>query len=431
MITLGDYFFRVLTRFGAIPLWLLLILGSLFALYILSRQGTRANVPSVLLLGVVVLLIVSALLVTPAAWRAGAGLAQVMRGVVSGSPPAAGPYSVTLATLELAPLQSSSAERQPILLQLWYPSEASGHQASPDRRPISCLQLREGLRLPQDDAVYSVVLFAPGLYGKAEHNRWLIRSLASHGYVVAAIDDVGLDSPRSTASPEEEEARLRPIDFSSAEAVEATMRRGSVRVAQEASKALEALDGLEACLRSDGPTYARMNFARVGFVGFSFGGAVAAESSIVDSRVAAVANLDGSFFGRPVEQPLDVPFMMLSSDFNPEMVFDPSSPRRHEFLLYQRDLRILQAQSTRPDTHLFLIRGAFHDTFLDPTFSPRSVFKQLLLDTHRAQSIIGDYVVGFLDAYLKGNRRALISPDDPRYPEVQTLDVPRLSASRN
>lgn len=428
MITLGDYFFRVLARFGAIPLWLVLILGPLLAVYILSRQETRANVPGAVSLGVLVLLIVGALVVTPAALRAGIELSQVMRAVVSAPPQASGPYAVAVATLELPPLSTSAdADDQPILFQLWYPSSASAGQATSDHHPISCMQLQDVVRLPDDERTgYPVVLFAPGLYGKAEHNSLVIRSLVSHGYVVAAIDDVALDSPLSTASPEDEEARLRPIDYSSAEAVATTMRRGSLRVAREASKALDVLNRLEACVRNDARSQNRMDFTRIGFVGFSFGGAVAAESSLMDSRIAAVANLDGSFFGRAAEQPLDVPFMLLSSDFSPEILFDPNSARRHEFALYKRDLRVLQAQSTRPNNHLFLIRGAFHDTFLDPALSPRNLLKWLLLDPYRAHTIIETYLVGFLDAYLKGDHHALIGPNDPRYREVRTPELSEL-----
>jgi dienelactone hydrolase len=428
-MTVWDYFFRVLARFGAVPLWLLLVFAGLVAFYILSKQGTRANVSGALSLGIPMMLIAGVLVVTPAALRGGIELAQLLRTVVSEPPKPSGPYAVTVATLELArDAHASRGQSEPILLHLWYPTDAP---AAPDQHPIACAQLGDRLRLPHREQAFPVVLFAPGLFGRAEQNTLVIGSLASHGYVVAAIDDVGLDSPVSTASPEGEEARLRPIDFSSAEAVEATMRRGGLRVAQEAAKALEALDRLEACFRNDINTQNKMDFARIGFVGFSFGGTVAAESSLMDARVAAVVNLDGSFFGRAAEQPLDVPFMVLSSDFDPQMVFDTSSARRHEFKLYQRDLRVLQAQTTRPNSHIFLIRGAFHNAFEDPSFSLRNLFKQLLLDSHRAHRIIGDYVIGFLDAYLKGDRRALIGANDPRYPEVRILDLSRLNTSQN
>jgi dienelactone hydrolase len=420
MITLGDYFFRVLSRFGAIPLWLLLALGALVVFYIVSKQGARANVSGVLSLGIAAFLVTAALFVTPAAWRGGIELAQVVRAMASAAPKASGSYAVAMATLELAPfVDASGARSRPLLLHVWYPTDVP---APSGRMSIGCAQLGETLRLPPQERAYPMVLFAPGLFGKAAQHAMVIGSLASHGYVVAAIDDVGLDSPVSTASPEEEEARLRPIDYSSAEAVQATMRRGSLRVAQEASKALDALDRLEACARSGATVGDRVDFSRIGFVGYSFGGAVAAEASFMDRRIAAVANLDGSLFGRAAETPLEVPFMVLSSDFSPEILFNPDSPRRHEFTLYQRDLRVLNAQSDRSSSHFFVIRGAFHDSFVDPLPGRRSLLKWLLLDPYRAQAIVEAYLVGFLDAYLKGDRDTLIGRRDPRYPEVRTFN---------
>jgi dienelactone hydrolase len=420
MITVGDYLFRVLARFGAVPLWLALVVVSLFAFYIVYKQGTRANVSGALSLGIPIMLIAGALAVTPSAWRGGIELAQVVRAMVSELPKASGPYAVAVTTLEFArDDDAKSMQSVPILLHLWYPADVP---AAFDRHPIACAQLGDLVRLPQQERVYPVVLFAPSLFGRAQQNASILGGLASHGYVVAAIDDVGWDPPASTASPEDEEARLRLVDYSSAEAVEATIRRGSRRVAQEAAKALEALDRLEACVQSSIGAGSRIDFSRVGFVGFSFGGAVAAESSFMDPRIAAAANLDGALFGRAAESPLAVPFMVLSSDFSPEILFNPNSPRRHEFAFYQRGLRMLEAQSNRANNHFFLIRGSFHDSFVDPSPSLRSVLKWLLLDPYRARTIIQAYLVGFLDAYLKGNSCALIGPDDPRYPEVRTFN---------
>src|SRR5262249_15725190 len=155
-----------------------------------------------------------------------------------------------------------------------------------------------------------------------------------------------------------------------------------------AVKALTALDRLEACIQHSTALQGRIEVKRVGFVGYSFGGSVAAESPFLDSRIAAVVNMDGSLFGRATQGPVRVPYMILHSDFAPEVLFDPNSPDRYGFMLDQYDLRLAAAQSRLPHSHLFVIRGSFHDTFPNPSPNPRKLIKWLILDPYRAHAII-------------------------------------------
>jgi dienelactone hydrolase len=73
---------------------------------------------------------------------------------------------------------------------------------------------------------------------------------------------------------------------------------------------MTALDRFEACANAD--WHARVHFDRVGFFGFSFGGATAAEAGTFDPRVVAVANLDGSLMGHAAFGALEKPYMALS-----------------------------------------------------------------------------------------------------------------------
>jgi len=72
---------------------------------------------------------------------------------------------------------------------------------------------------------------------------------------------------------------------------------------------MTALDRFEACANAD--WHARVHFDRVGFFGFSFGGATAAEAGTFDPRVVAVANLDGSLMGHAAFGALEKPYMAI------------------------------------------------------------------------------------------------------------------------
>lgn len=142
----------------------------------------------------------------------------------------------------------------------------------------------------------------------------------------------------------------------------------------------------------------------------------------MDSRIAAVVNLDGSLFGRAAEDAVKVPYLMMHSDFSRQVLYDPNSRHLYDYLLDQNDLRLVDVQVNVPESHLFVIRSSFHATYGDPAPELQNLLKWLLLDPYRSREIIDAYLTGFLDAYLKGDRRGLLGASDPRYPEVRALN---------
>src|SRR6185295_1906174 len=58
-----------------------------------------------------------------------------------------------------------------------------------------------------------------------------------------------------------------------------------------------------------------VDFDRIGFVGFSFGGAVAAEATLTEPRLKAVADLDGWHFGRSATVGVTIPYLIVNSDY--------------------------------------------------------------------------------------------------------------------
>jgi dienelactone hydrolase len=156
---------------------------------------------------------------------------------------------------------------------------------------------------------FPVLLYAPANGGAKDDNASTTAELASHGYVVMAIDDIDRD-PRSPTATDD----WQPLtfDFSSAEAFKTTLRIGDRKVRRQAEKALTALDQLNACANADWRT--RIQFDRIGFFGFSIGGSTAAEAGTFDPRVVAVANLDGWLFGRAAFGALDKPYLVILTE---------------------------------------------------------------------------------------------------------------------
>jgi dienelactone hydrolase len=262
-----------------------------------------------------------------------------------------------------------------------------------------------------------LILYAPGWGNARTENAELRATLASGGYVVVSIDDIAQDAPYANA--EDERIRTSTIDLSSAEAVSQTRANTDRRVALEAQKAIATFDALQACIPETWRE--RIDFNRVGFLGFSFGGATAAEAATMDPRIHAVVNLDGSLFGRAAAQPPATPYLTLLADFEPPSARRDASSRRYEFAIV-REMALLEAEraAAHDDTYAFLVRGALHAAFTDAYGEPSNARKWLMLSPGRARAIRFYYTMHFFNRYLHDGQTSLLDRASPPYAEVIT-----------
>lgn len=146
---------------------------------------------------------------------------------------------------------------------------------------------------------WPVVVLTPGGTSFVELFTSLAEQLASHGYVVIAVQpDVAVEGglTSGTAAPDADAAALR------------TESGTAARLAQ-LTGAIDLLDD---------PLTARLvgqvDPSRIAVGGHSIGGSYALDASLIDSRVTAVFDLDGGFFGPAAEVDLPVPALVVMAD---------------------------------------------------------------------------------------------------------------------
>ncbi len=379
-----------------------------------SMRSSRLLVLSLLAIGL------GAVVLVPAAPR----LARALQQFAFAGPPAepSGPYSAATFNVLLPPAGGGGA---PILARLWHPSDTAW---PPPGAPLPCAQATAEHRLARGDERVPIVLYAPGNGNGRDENASTSATLASHGFIVLAIDDVERDSPEPSAP------RAEPLsfDFSSDEAYEKTLKGGARKAEREARKALAALDRLAACASPD--WRGRLDLDRVGFFGFSFGGAAAAEASVIDKRIAAVANLDGWLFGRALSGALEKPYMIMNSDavLPSARALQSSNPgERNTAALTLADLREEVRLGSRPDGYWLWVKGARHESFTDQIFDRRFAASWVALDPARAKTIREAYLLAFFETYLRGKPSPLLRQAPSPYAEVELLgdSGPRLKGS--
>jgi dienelactone hydrolase len=183
----------------------------------------------------------------------------------------------------------------------WYPAAPTGRRAP--YLPASSGGARRRGRLDQRldlvrahalDAppvagahpAYPLLLFSPGLGQIPTAYSALAEEMASHGYVVLGVPHpLGIDTAPT-------------VRFDSA-------------VNVLALDLVAVLDHVEQRRAAGDPFFARIDPARVGVFGHSFGGAASAEACRQDRRFLAGADLDGTVFGGPVVEGIRQPFLLL------------------------------------------------------------------------------------------------------------------------
>ena len=341
--------------------------------------------------------------------------------VIARAPTAtSGPFQVTVVN---AALLVSAANDPTISVQIWYPAAANlpaTELLSESATPVACSKVMDDRRLPDTRSQFPILLYAPSNGGVKDESASTAAELASHGYVVMAIDDIDRD-PLPSGAPDD----WQPLtfDFSSAQAFEITLRIGDRKVRRQAEKALTALDRLKACANAD--WRARIQFDRIGFFGFSFGGSTAAEAGTFDPRVVAVANLDGWLFGRAAFGAFDKPYLVILVEDSvfpaPRQLQSPNPNKRFEAVLTARDLREEMRLANRTGGFGYYVLGSFHENLSDEVFKRRFSKSWLLRNPYRVKSIRDAYLLAFFDTYVRNMPSPLLTQSPSPFRGVEVL----------
>ncbi|MEU6061262.1 dienelactone hydrolase family protein [Streptomyces sp. NPDC047097] len=305
-------------------------------------------------------------------------------------------------------------DRRTVVVQLWYPARQSpaGTRRAPylgrteqEARTVSDA-LASGVGLPgflvdgvtearthavvdapvaEGGGRFPVVLFSPGSNGVRTQNTAWAEELASHGYVVAA-----LDHPYDSAAVVLADGRTIRARTASSGSREKDAKLAVGWTAVRAADLRFVLTRLERPGReTTGPLTGRLDTGRVAVTGHSMGGAAALQAARQDRRFDAVIDLDGFPHG-PASPSLHQPVLALTQALTPAT--DPQYPPR---------LTEALEHSTAPSYRL-TVPGAAHLTFMDgPLYLPP--VPSIVGSVGRTESprMVAATTLAFLDSTLR------------------------------
>ncbi len=342
----------------------------------------------------------------------------------------------------LAPVPGTKRE---LLVWMWYPAAAGPSAPVDDYLPVPMRAAIERTRGPliskfltrdlskvhayslrdaevsRQQRSYPVVIMRGGASADVVSYSTLAEDLASHGYVV-----VGIDAPYRTSLvvfPDGRViARTQENNPEMSSGQEGVRRVDKLLAAWTADMAF-VLDRLERLNASDpsGKFAGRLDMARVGAFGHSFGGAQAAQFCHQDSRCKAGIDVDGAPFGSVIQAGIDRPFMFLLSHHSRE-----SGPEKSQIMA---NIQSIYDRLPADGRLRIMIRGANHFTFSDDGALLKSrllrgvlrVTGRLGIDGRRQLAVTTYCLRSFFDVYLKRGTGSPLNISSPRYPEIQVL----------
>lgn len=234
---------------------------------------------------------------------------------------------------------------------------------------------------------FPVVLFSPGSGGVRTQNTAWAEELASHGYVVAA-----LDHPYDSAAVVLADGRTITTETASSGDPDEDEKLAAGWTAIRAADlgfVLTQLDGLDRGAIAD-PLNGRLDTGRVAVAYHSMGGAAALQAARQDRRFDAVIDLDGFPHG-PTSPSLVQPVLALTQAITPA-TDARYLPRLTEAL-----------GSSTATSYRLTVPGAAHLTFMDgPLYLPPVPSIVGTLGRVESPRVVAAATRAFLDAVLRG-----------------------------
>jgi pimeloyl-ACP methyl ester carboxylesterase len=267
------------------------------------------------------------------------------------------------------------------------------------------------------DDPYPLLIVLVGIKGSYRQvQTFQIEELASHGYIVAAIDQ-----PTIVAAVRFPDGRVVTYDDRWAPPHSAFMDDHLAYLARDVGA---ALDHLAAINREDpsGTLTGRLDLSRVGLVGHSFGAIVGAEACHLDPRLGAAVLEDARMPADVVHDGLHQPAMFITRDADTMRLERRTAGGWPESDI-EETLTTIRAvyERLRGEGFHVQVPGMFHLDMTDAALlSPFVPWPGLVgpLGAGRVHRIVNAYSLAFFERELRGRRPALLDGPSERFRDV-------------
>lgn len=308
--------------------------------------------------------------------------------------------------------------------QVWYPSEKTDRDSIPapyyfsiekahpklenwseeDFNQVNLVVTKSVMESPllNHSKKYPLLVFSPSLGGNLSMYTYYAERLAAEGYIVMGINHL---YESEYVLDLQEKVILANLSFHDSlktlqipEEITAERYR-EVKGERQKILGLDLIFGLNQLLEE--PFFKDyIDKTQIGMYGHSFGGAAAIYASMLDERVKAVIDLDGTPPSVALEQGIDAHFLFIEdlTDYNNHIGYGKLHKRRNDF-----------CELNRSDSWRVLIGGFNHNSFLDINYY-LAENETNRLQEERNLNLILKYMNSFLNTYLLKSKQDSLKP---------------------
>jgi predicted dienelactone hydrolase len=350
-------------------------------------------------------------------------------------PMPSGPYAIGTYTRiwtrkETSGSPTAASQSRKIVVQFWYPAApgqngpiAAYRDAEAGTLVTKYLQLVEthakvGVQVDSSRQKIPLLLFSPLWNSGRSPYAFFYEMLASHGFIVAAVEHVP-DFPRDAGELESLE-QMHELD------VRATSRALDLQFVLNRITELNSND--------PGNLFTgKIDLDRVGVLGHSFGGAASVEVCYLDKRFKSAVDLDGAVYGTVASAGTPQPiFYFLSDglrDITP-LLNSKHKEERDDGLMEQLDRDRKIKWLHQYGGYYLRISNSLHLDFTDrPLYSRiKQVTKTSGVDPTFEEEVYNNYVLAFFEKTLNGKDEPLLNKTPSPYPNVVFFSYPSANA---
>jgi len=270
---------------------------------------------------------------------------------------------------------------------------------------VSEIKTKSHLNYPisKEEKNYPILIFSPSLGGNTSYYNYYAEKLAQWGFIVVGVNHlyeseyvIGADKsvyPHNSTFHDSIENLKIPEQITSDQFRELKSERMKVL----GDDIIFCLNQLELINPSNFEN--RINLNKVGGWGHSIGGAAVTYASILDNRILAVLNMDGTPPSVALNNGIDIPFMFLE---------DFTDYENHSGYKMQYDRRSDFCAKGNAIAYRILIEGINHNSFLDVDYYTAKD-KNEQNDYEKRLSLFLEYMIIFYEHTL--NREPIYLKD--------------------
>ncbi len=347
-----------------------------------------------------------------------------------------GSYNVGMSTHFLKDISRhhNDEKSRPLLVHIYYPSVEIQKEYPPylsDTMHLykeklahtykkEDLEYLDGIRdwampdapIDAENCPFPVLFFSPGFFMAAQLYSSLIEEMASHGYVVVAINHT--DACWPVMFPD----GSSPVILPELANIFSNKERSCMQTFDMTQETwIKDVEFVLSWLRNQ-PLTKSLDLSRMGIFGHSFGGSTAIEAARQYETFRAVVNLDGLLFGPNWDKPFETPSLFVVAEkllTHEEALNAGLTIEQFDSLLARHSKKVFD--QLKDNSFYVTVKNADHATFVDS----KLIKSPLLKNVHnplRGIEITRALLVDFFDHYLRNKKATVLKKQNPRFPDI-------------